>query len=318
MFSGRTISIATAIFLVFLLSSSFVFYRPPSGTAHVDVENPATRFCIHRSLSKQIDVASLRSSVAAATRFWTRGIAQTLQSMLDLNETGGYRDGTGPTGHHVFDVLGPIGPRCRQIDRLGTGDLEKRVCGLQSMIGDQAACHVISVGGNNQWEFEAAVHTRTSCKVHTFDCTVNGTVPQALQDRVFFYKLCLGAKDMPENSKRRFVNWATMLQTAGLDRSPSYVKMDIEGYEFPALRSILDSNRSLLPLQIAMEIHYMTHGHLIDLPMHNRLLTPGEIALFMMELFHTGQYLLLDRNDNPFCQHCSEVLLARFACDSTT
>lgn len=44
--------------------------------------------------------------------------------------------------HRRFDLLGPTGPRCRQMERYGHGDEEKRACGLRAM---PPPCTIISM-----------------------------------------------------------------------------------------------------------------------------------------------------------------------------
>ena len=83
--------------------------------------------------------------------------------------------------------------------------------------------------------------------------------------------------------------------------------MDIEGFEFDVLGAMLET--SLLPEQIGMELHYKTRFR--ELPWFGRYKSAGEIGLFMDMLYRRGGYHLTDRNDNPFCKHCTEVVLTR-------
>ena len=65
-----------------------------------------------------------------------------------------------------FEMLGPVGPRCRQLESFGHGDDEKRACGLRTA-GDN--CRIISIGSANNWDFEWQVVRRTGCSIDTFD-----------------------------------------------------------------------------------------------------------------------------------------------------
>ena len=56
-------------------------------------------------------------------------------------------------------------------------------------------CVVVSIGSNNQWGFEEAVASSSHCRVETFDCTVDATVPAPLRSRVTFHPFCLGVRD---------------------------------------------------------------------------------------------------------------------------
>ena len=87
--------------------------------------------------------------------------------------------------------------------------------------------------------------------------------------------------------------------------------MDIEGYEFQVLHSIIDSGVRI-PLQIALEVH------LISMEDNNaRARSSAEVFAFMNYLRDFGGYSLIDRHDNPYCSHCTEILLARTNCRKT-
>lgn len=57
-----------------------------------------------------------------------------------------------------------------------------------------------------------------------------------------------------------------------------------------------------------MELHFGSqHGGPDDVQV---------IMEFARDLFLRGQYLLIDRHDNLYCQHCTEILIKRFHCES--
>ncbi|KAL1511417.1 hypothetical protein AB1Y20_006217 [Prymnesium parvum] len=76
------------------------------------------------------------------------------------------------------------------------------------------------------------------------------------------------------------------------------VRASIEGFEYQVLRAVLGSHHlatgtskatealSLWPTQIAMELHFQTQMR--ELPFHGRLVSVGEIALFMDFLWRQG------------------------------
>jgi hypothetical protein len=105
------------------------------------------------------------------------------------------------------------------------------------------------------------------------------------------------------------MTWGTLISFIGAKNGVSHLKMDVEGTEFAVMRNIIDSNVAL-PLQISMELHTLA-----DSPSSNawdiRSKKESEIGLFMDFLFREGGYLLVDRNDNPTCLHCTEILLAK-------
>lgn len=231
--------------------------------------------------------------------------------------------------HLRFDMLGPVGPTCREgLGRWGDADDEKRACGLEQAT---APCTVISVGSNNQWGFEVAVAERTPCRVETFDCTVGTEAqpPAAWRHRVRLHRICIGDRSTtsdasspssahrsggdhsraPSAAASKFLDWEDALRHLGLSAPPVFLKMDIEGFEYGVLEAMVRSRRELLPLQIAVELHYHTAFKL--LPWYGRFISAAEIAMFMDTLWRKGGYLLADRNDNRRCDHCSELLLVR-------
>jgi len=209
-------------------------------------------------------------------------------------------------------MLGPIGPVCATpLETYGRGDGEKRACGLSQQ---RPPCVVISIGSNGEWEFEEDVFRRTNCTVHTFDCTVPAATapPAAISTRVFFHRLCIGADSRVVPGVGTFVAWPALLVRIGASAPPSFLKMDVEGFEYDVLGTMLESAEAkpeLLPQQLGLEIHYKTRFR--ELPWFGRYKSAGEVALFMDSLYRRGGYYLTDRHDNPYCQHCTEVVLTR-------
>eukprot|EP00993_Chasmostoma_nieuportense_P002301 NODE_3109_length_1028_cov_190.635960_g2965_i0.p1 GENE.NODE_3109_length_1028_cov_190.635960_g2965_i0~~NODE_3109_length_1028_cov_190.635960_g2965_i0.p1 ORF type:complete len:308 (-),score=62.58 NODE_3109_length_1028_cov_190.635960_g2965_i0:105-986(-) len=212
-----------------------------------------------------------------------------------------------PKSHHIFDFIAPHAPHCDYLESYGTGDDEKRVCGLSRVA--QGSCVVFSIGSNNQWEFEQAVHNRTKCMIHTFDCFEHHLrVPHGYSKRVIPHSVCLGG----EYSRGKFLTWNGLLELTHQYSAPTHLKIDIEGFEYTAFRHMFrHTPQHLLPLQISMELHTMTN--LPGTGWKHRFKFPGEVATFAMLLFRHG-YLMIDRNDNPICSTCTEILLVRASC----
>lgn len=116
----------------------------------------------------------------------------------------------------------------------------------------------MSVGSRGKWGFERAVVERTSCKVHTFDCTGDWDIPEDLKGKVFLHKLCLGDKRETRPIKERIVGefrpMNDLIEIGSLDSGfknivlPSFAKLDIEGYEFMAIRAMLEQeDKSMIP-----------------------------------------------------------------------
>ena len=103
-------------------------------------------------------------------------------------------------GHQRFDLLGPVGPPCLELQAFGAKESRgtirdteaKMACGLE---GSSSSCVVVSLGSNGQWTFEEDIFARTACRVEVFDCTVDPqkvTVPMHLRARVRLHYHCIG------------------------------------------------------------------------------------------------------------------------------
>lgn len=67
--------------------------------------------------------------------------------------------------------------------------------------------------------------------------------------RVKLHYKCLGAESSKDG---KFVDYKTMMNIAGVKIAPAYLKMDIEGWEWAVLRSMVAHVEHLLPGQIAV------------------------------------------------------------------
>lgn len=313
-----------------------------------------SRFGIASSACDSVEkYNNVQQSVAERAR-WGRHLVSEVGNLLDQHanhsEAIVYKDLNLvnphlPHNHSRFDALGPVGPTCKNLKSYGFGDEEKRVCDVASLYGNQE-CVIISIGGNNQWVsaifkcclgpralytlalwrmnlsieppiraaqgFEEDVYRKTNCSVHVFDCTVpeSVTAPAAIASRVHFYRYCIGgAQDAEKNVL--FITWDGLLDMIKFQHAPAWLKMDIEGYEWEVLPAILAAG-DRAPVQISLELHYVTQMKLLS--WYGRYKTAAEIALFLDLLWH-HKYLLVDRNDNPHCPHCSEILLSRVCID---
>lgn len=176
-------------------------------------------------------------------------------------------------------------------------------------------CVVMSIGSHNEFSFETDVFHNTSCTVHVFDCTLTDgrksnitsgvVVPQELRSRVLGYNYCLGPKDEVVEG-REYKSYESLLMIAGLVKAPTFLKMDIEGYEYGVIHGVLSGNRTdLIPKHIAMEVHF------------NHPLGPKNYwgkAMFFNYMYRVGSYHLAHWNYNKLCYGCIEVVMARI-CD---
>lgn len=210
-------------------------------------------------------------------------------------------------GHQRFNLLGPSLLSCKHdIQSYGSGDDEKRACILPHIKNMQ--CVVLSFGSNNQWGFEIDIFNKfPQCRIETFDCTLSKDInpPYIIQSRTKLHHICIGDKDVVGENGWVFKTWTSILQHLNLKTSPDFVKMDIEGYEYPVLTNMIQTNY-LLPVEIALELHFIVMPYSFD-----KHKSSAEILAFSESLYRDGNYFLVDRKDNPNCGHCTEILLAR-------
>jgi hypothetical protein len=206
-------------------------------------------------------------------------------------------------GHAKFNALGPV-VQCppQLLTSFGDGDGEKRICGVMD-----SDCTVVSIGSSNQWDFELdVVKKHPNCKIYTLDCTLEVTIPATIGDHVTFHPICMGTADEVVDGKQ-FLTWGSIAKRLHLERAPTVLKMDIEGFEWTVIPAILREDVHL-PHSFSFELHYETYVE--ALPWKGRQRTDAEIGLFM-ELLRDLGYLLVDRHDNAQCGCCSELVVAK-------
>lgn len=227
----------------------------------------------------------------------------------------------------AFQVMGSCETNC--IGGPCGDDKSKVACGIQKD-SLEAPCVIYSMGGNNQWQFELDLLDVTPCEIHTFDCT--GPISRFEKpdnDRLHFHHVCIGAQNMdapdltPEQKRRKGPKevqgefWTLekaqqILQHSKID----LLKLDVEGWEWPLFESwptLQDdkSSTTVLPMQILVEIHYQTFGD------HNKASHFPRLAADMIDLqtrFLNMGYVVVNRDDNRRCKHCTELTLVRVRC----
>lgn len=184
-------------------------------------------------------------------------------------------------------------------------------------------CNIFSIGSNDQWSFETEVNKKLShCATHTFDCTLENNQPQRKPKsaNIHFYPYCIGEDSTSRNNKEtkgQYLPYHKMLKLTKITQAPKLLKMDIEGFEFGVIPSLLrNTPTEILPEQIQVEVHWGTR--MIDNPSMLRTRQAAEISLLFGQLFNYGGYLPVDvRFFDPGCVACLEVLLVRAICDSS-
>jgi hypothetical protein len=220
---------------------------------------------------------------------------------------------------------------CKSMECVGgpcKSDLSKFVCGLDELRKEKT-CIVYSIGGNNQWDFEIELLKKTPCEIHTFDCTGRQSrFRKPDSERLHFHHVCLGTDHEDAKTEEGCdtvkcgATWTLleMQQRLGHTRI-DLLKLDIEGFEWPLLESwpILtdpEAPNMLHPMQLLVEIHYQTQ--------FAELRGPGvggrgdfKFALDMVNLqarFLRMGYVVVERDDNKHCKHCTELTLVRNRC----
>lgn len=218
--------------------------------------------------------------------------------------------------HDKWDAgLGPIGPECKSLVQLGdtNGDGYKFI-GMPPSKSEET-CQVISVGGNDNWKFEEAVHRELGCETFTFDCTLPGGVPKNKpdNDKIHFFNYCIDGHSHKDSFGRSFLTYDEMLKKAGIEKPPSYFKIDVEGFEYDIFSQMIQTPE-LLPLQIQVELHWATR--MTGLSWMERTRSAGEISLLSGMMFNAGGYLPTKLDFNTHCTSCMEVLYVRAACNA--
>lgn len=200
------------------------------------------------------------------------------------------------------------------IDRFRNESKERTIAAVQR----RHACWVLSLGCGNRWSFEEDVIDRTACSVHVFDCTANFKVPSNMRDRVRWTKACVGPKS---DAARGVITWKEVIdigsEAAGLPKGtvPTIAKVDVEGWEFPVLSSLINEPAPILPKQLLIEVHAIVMTKRIGYPFEPRMYgnrhygaSRESIKELFDKLFRLG-YQLVHRVDNPYCTFCAEVTL---------
>ena len=178
------------------------------------------------------------------------------------------------------------------------------------------SCVVYSIGSNDQWDFEEAIFKGTQCTVFTFDCTITPRkMPDYIKKRVKFHNICVGSSDRTVGGQE-FRTLGSMMRMLGHD-AVTLLKMDVEGYEYDVLYSLLRRDDqwayARLPHQISIELHYQAGKKAIGLGWYGRYLTVGELANLAQALYWGG-YRIVSSEVNPKWPQCIELTLVRYRC----
>ena len=222
--------------------------------------------------------------------------------------------------YEKWEFFGPITPVCpveltmfgARPDRISDDEV-KVFCLPESFFKETSneSCVVFSIGGRNEWAFEIDVHSRTNCRIHTFDCTIEGKVPPKIQNRTTFHKLCVDGEDRIGRDGREFKSLESLITITGGKR-PTLLKFDVEGFEFPLFRRwIMDADADperylpLMPDQMSFEMHYQYR--------YARGRSPAELMVLSQALYRLG-YVLVYKRRNPYLVDAIEMMMQRIIC----
>jgi len=223
-------------------------------------------------------------------------------------------------------AMGPMGPPCRLLERIETRPgrehyQDKFMCSFSELTSNvDQDCHIISIGSNDQWGFESAILRQAPhCHTHTFDCTIQTPKRKPASENATFYSVCVAGEDRTEpSSGRQYMTYPKLWELTGMKGGGKLLKMDIEGFEYDVLTSMMpssltnDDDDSYLPEQIIVELHYASRMY--DLPWMLRSRQAGEISMLFTMMYQLGGYLPVYYNYDPGCPPCLEVLFVKVLC----
>ena len=244
-------------------------------------------------------------------------------------------------------LMHELGPLCTNFTKFGNNYAAKYFCddpndsqkhrlgnNNDGKVEDTNECHMLSIGSNDQWEFESDVVARKpDCHIHVFDCTLSTKdgLPkkQPKSDKIHFHKYCMGMTNHAQlDGKRQYRTYQSLLDIAGLTTTPTrhngdttksftkpkYLKMDIEGFEIEIIPNMIrEMDPRTLPEQIMIEVHSATK--MTDIPWMLRILSVGELFNWFAVLFLAGGYLPIKlRGGFKACPICMEVLFVQVLC----
>lgn len=218
---------------------------------------------------------------------------------------------------------------CRNLESIGglARYAHKRLCGLQALQQKPKrktpACVVYSAGGNNNWSFERQMSKRTTCEIHTFDCTGEKKrfeVPLDIKN-LRFHHVCLGDthKDAPKkclgDQEKCGETWTlTEIQHKLRHKRIDLLKTDMKSFEWPILESMPELqdrgwDKILFTMQVHVELHYRTKldelGPGID--SHTDFKSAQDMVNLQSHLIHAG-YTVVSKEDKGGCRHCTSTL----------
>lgn len=146
---------------------------------------------------------------------------------------------------------------CRFEKRIGpVGEGGKWLCDPYRLkeFASTSNCLIYSIGSNNQFGFEAAVHEEfPDCEIHTFDHSVKEPKPPPF---VNYHPWGVGGSSNPNSNLYTLNELQKMLgHTSEGKKKIEILKMDVEGFEYEALTELLEVEGIRNVRQMLLELH---------------------------------------------------------------
>ncbi|KAL2918136.1 hypothetical protein HK105_202063 [Polyrhizophydium stewartii] len=170
---------------------------------------------------------------------------------------------------------------------------------------DDSPCTIFSVGSNGQFDFEEAMHSfvGNKCKIYTFDCTGNWTNPTTE-----FHPWCISNENTVNEKGHIFKTLTQIMHDVNVTHIHLF-KIDVEGYEFQTVQTLLKEPRENLPRQILMEVHFGYQFSFFDYNPEKESWIPYATKLYR-DMDTMGYSIALrELNYNGDC--CSEYVFIR-------
>lgn len=259
-------------------------------------------------------ISSLSTTAANATGYMRSWLQTVTKRERDFVAAGQHHD---HTRFRAFEQYSDCERAC--VGGICGEDESKIVCGLSQL---RASCVVYSIGGNNLWAFEMDLLEKTSCDVHTFDCTgpiERFEVPK--HPRLHFHHVCIAATSALSHTDPSMhgtqKTFEEILQNLG-HRGIDLLKMDIEGYEWSLIYDWYEMNQLQrsnypMPMQILVEVHYRTGMRDLAPTDKRDFKFATDMIQLQSSLLKMGYFTAVNA-PNPHCQHCTELTLLRMLC----
>lgn len=142
---------------------------------------------------------------------------------------------------------------CRNHVRMGplsaTG---KEICGDEN-VKLKSPCLVYSFGSNNDFDFEAQIVREYGCEVHTFDPTMHRFKVIRIPPNVTFHDM--GIDGQTRADKKLYTLDDIVARLGHKGRRIDILKLDVEEFEWPALKQMLESGILDVVRQLLVEFH---------------------------------------------------------------